>query len=86
MVCVCTGHHAKPNFPKFPGQERFKGRIVHSHSYKVGVFQESNIELVLGAWLDRPDKPIFCNQIFLELDLTDRTSQQNKTNTADYKL
>jgi dimethylaniline monooxygenase (N-oxide forming) len=34
-VLLCCGHHAHPNWPKpWPGQEHFKGRIIHSHSYK----------------------------------------------------
>ncbi|KAI6240684.1 Dimethylaniline monooxygenase [N-oxide-forming] [Aphelenchoides fujianensis] len=31
-VLCCTGHHARPHMAHFPGQERFKGRIIHSHS------------------------------------------------------
>lgn len=33
-VMVCTGHHATTYEPKFPGQEKFKGKIIHSHSFK----------------------------------------------------
>lgn len=45
MVCVATGHHATPNFPKFPGQEKFKGRVIHSHSYKVSELKREGIEM-----------------------------------------
>ncbi|XP_029843021.2 flavin-containing monooxygenase 5 [Ixodes scapularis] len=34
-VMVCVGHHVFPNVPKFRGQEKFKGRITHTHSIKV---------------------------------------------------
>lgn len=33
-VMVCAGHHVFPIIPEFPGQEEFKGRIIHTHSYK----------------------------------------------------
>jgi len=29
-VAVATGHHAKPTYAKFPGQDSFKGEIIHS--------------------------------------------------------
>ncbi|XP_067121921.1 flavin-containing monooxygenase 5-like [Centruroides vittatus] len=33
-VMICSGHHAYPNTAKFEGQEKFQGRITHTHSYK----------------------------------------------------
>lgn len=33
-VMVCTGHHVTPSWASFPGQEKFKGQILHTHSYK----------------------------------------------------
>ena len=33
-VLVCTGHHSFPNIPHIPGQEKFKGKILHSQQYK----------------------------------------------------
>lgn len=33
-VMVCTGHHVTPSMATFPGQEKFKGQILHTHSYK----------------------------------------------------
>lgn len=33
-VMVCTGHHVTPSLATFPGQETFKGQIIHTHSYK----------------------------------------------------
>lgn len=48
MVAVCTGHHARPNFPKFAGQDRFKGRTIHSHSYKDHIGYEDKTVVVVG--------------------------------------
>ncbi|CAL1277340.1 unnamed protein product [Larinioides sclopetarius] len=33
-IMVCIGHHVYPNIPIFPGQQKFKGTIIHSHSLK----------------------------------------------------
>lgn len=29
-IAIATGHHAKPSYAKFPGQDSFKGEIIHS--------------------------------------------------------
>lgn len=35
-VMLCVGHHSEPSWPNpsFPGQDRFEGLKMHSHSYK----------------------------------------------------
>lgn len=33
-VAVCVGHHVYPHVPSFKGQEKFRGRIIHTHSLK----------------------------------------------------
>lgn len=33
-VFVCNGHHWVPNIPKLKGIEHFKGRVMHSYSYR----------------------------------------------------
>ncbi|XP_071949689.1 flavin-containing monooxygenase 5-like [Antedon mediterranea] len=33
-VAIATGHHAEPKRPYFPGQNTFKGQIIHSVDYK----------------------------------------------------
>lgn len=33
-VMVCTGHHVTPSMATFPGQQSFRGQIIHTHSYK----------------------------------------------------
>jgi hypothetical protein len=35
FVIVATGHHWKPKLPDFPGVDKFKGGMMHSHSYRV---------------------------------------------------
>ncbi|XP_070539185.1 flavin-containing monooxygenase 5-like isoform X2 [Ptychodera flava] len=33
-VAIATGHHVTPSWAKFPGQESFKGEIIHGVDYK----------------------------------------------------
>lgn len=33
-VMVCNGHYNDPWMPKLKGQEKFKGQISHSHTYR----------------------------------------------------
>lgn len=46
-VMVCTGHHVTPSMAIFPGQEKFKGKIIHTHSYKKpGEFADKRVVVV----------------------------------------
>src|SRR5437773_12072082 len=33
-VMVCTGHHHKPQLPKYKGMDVFAGQQLHSHFYR----------------------------------------------------
>lgn len=33
-VIVCNGHHSTPRIPKLPGQNLFRGSVMHSHDYR----------------------------------------------------
>ncbi|KAI6175911.1 Dimethylaniline monooxygenase [N-oxide-forming] [Aphelenchoides bicaudatus] len=49
-VLLCTGHHTEPYFPeKWPGQENFKGKIIHAHSYKDHRGYEDKVVTVVGV-------------------------------------
>lgn len=45
---VCTGHHADKNIPDFPGLEKFKGKVTHSHDYKNFRGYEDKRVLIIG--------------------------------------
>ncbi|VDM54375.1 unnamed protein product, partial [Angiostrongylus costaricensis] len=48
-VLLCCGHHAIPRLPSpWPNQERFKGRIIHSHSYRSHKGYEDKIVVIVG--------------------------------------
>lgn len=48
-VMVCAGHHVFPIVPKFPGQDAFKGRVIHTHSYKKPNGYDDKKVLVVGV-------------------------------------
>ncbi|KAI6174785.1 Dimethylaniline monooxygenase [N-oxide-forming] [Aphelenchoides bicaudatus] len=48
-VLCCTGHHAAPKLPSWPGQENFQGRILHSKQYKDPRGFEGHNVLVVGV-------------------------------------
>lgn len=47
-VLVCTGHHAEKNIPKFPGLNKFKGKVTHTHDYKDYKGYEDKRVLIVG--------------------------------------
>ncbi|KAH6565051.1 hypothetical protein BASA50_009942 [Batrachochytrium salamandrivorans] len=49
FVIVCTGHHWKPLFPDYGGMDRFQGKIMHSHLYRVPYPFKDQRVLVVGV-------------------------------------
>ncbi|RWS24687.1 hypothetical protein B4U80_09456 [Leptotrombidium deliense] len=68
-VMVCVGHHVKPNIPTFPGQETFKGKILHTHSYKTSTGFEDKVAVVVGIGNSGGDVAVdlsyVCSQVYL---------------------
>lgn len=48
-VMICTGHHVHPFKPKLNGQEKFKGKIMHSHSFRSAEEFEGKSVVVVGV-------------------------------------
>ncbi|KAM3601033.1 uncharacterized protein V6R79_006387 [Siganus canaliculatus] len=48
-VFVCSGHYSDPHIPDLPGIENFKGKVLHSHSYRFAEPFSAQSVLVLGA-------------------------------------
>ncbi|XP_025836607.1 flavin-containing monooxygenase FMO GS-OX-like 2 isoform X2 [Agrilus planipennis] len=48
-VMICNGHYNQPIYPKLPGQNKFKGRQLHSHHYRSPDPFKGNNVLVIGA-------------------------------------
>ncbi|XP_070532961.1 flavin-containing monooxygenase 5-like [Ptychodera flava] len=68
-VLACTGHHVDPNPVKFPGQEVFRGRVIHSHDYKHSRGYEHKRVLVIGIGNSGGDAAVdlarVCSQVLL---------------------
>ncbi|GBM84512.1 Dimethylaniline monooxygenase [N-oxide-forming] 5, partial [Araneus ventricosus] len=47
-VLVCVGHINKPKMPSYPGQDLFKGKIIHTHSLKGVEPYKDKIVVVVG--------------------------------------
>ncbi|KAI3420107.1 hypothetical protein GPALN_003433 [Globodera pallida] len=48
-VVLAQGHHARPKIVKFEGQDKFEGRLIHSHDYKDSKQYEDQVNVVVGA-------------------------------------
>ncbi|CAD5220130.1 unnamed protein product [Bursaphelenchus okinawaensis] len=49
-VLLCTGHHTEPYWPnKWPGQDKFQGKIMHAHDYKDYKGHENKVVTVVGV-------------------------------------
>ena len=64
-LCVCTGTNTWASLPKFPGQEKFKGTLVHSEDYKKPDIFKGKHVLVIGAGESGSD---ICNEISYHAD------------------
>jgi len=47
-ILACTGHHADKNVPDFPGLDRFKGKVIHSHDYRTPEQFDGKRVVVIG--------------------------------------
>lgn len=48
-VIISTGHHVTPLTAQFPGQEKFKGRITHTHTFKHAEGYQGKRVCVIGV-------------------------------------
>ncbi|MCJ8742551.1 hypothetical protein PDJAM_G00083300 [Pangasius djambal] len=48
-VFICSGHYSVPHLPSIPGIEHFKGKVMHSHSYRCPEPFAHQSVVVLGA-------------------------------------
>ena len=59
-VVVATGHFWAPNFPEFPGIEKFPGRVLHAHDYKCAKEFKGMRVLVIGGSYSADDISVQC--------------------------
>lgn len=71
-VCVCVGHHVYPNVPSFKDQEKFRGRILHTHSLKnADKFRDRRV-VVVGIGNSAVDAVVDVSKVASEVYLSTR--------------
>ncbi|XP_076876675.1 uncharacterized protein LOC143526008 [Brachyhypopomus gauderio] len=48
-VFICSGHYSTPHMPSIPGIKHFKGKVMHSHSYRCPESFSHQSVVVMGA-------------------------------------
>ncbi|CAJ0584989.1 unnamed protein product, partial [Mesorhabditis spiculigera] len=72
-VLCCTGHHTTPWLPeKWPGQDTFPGKCVHSHSYKDHRGYEDHTVVVVGVGNSGGDIAVELSRIAKQVYLVTR--------------
>jgi dimethylaniline monooxygenase (N-oxide forming) len=55
-VAVCNGHHSDPYYPpNMTGRESFKGKLIHSHTYRTPGFASGKKVIVAGMGISGGD-------------------------------
>ena len=72
-VLLATGHHAEPYYPeKWPGQEKFKGKITHAHEYRDHRGYEDKVVAVVGVGNSGGDIAVELSRIAKQVYLVSR--------------
>ncbi|KAE9548752.1 hypothetical protein FO519_008043 [Halicephalobus sp. NKZ332] len=72
-VIIAVGHHAKPHIPDpWPGQNKFKGTILHSHEYKDHKNFEDKVTVVVGFGNSGGDVAVDLSRISKQVYLSSR--------------
>lgn len=72
-VFVCNGHYSDPHLPYIPGIEHFKGKVLHSHSYRHPEPFTNKSVVVLGAKASGVDISIELAQVNAQVILSHNT-------------
>lgn len=68
-VMVCTGHHVQPLVPTFKDQDKFRGKIEHTHSYKKPDSYENKRVVVVGIGNSGGDAAVELSSVADEVSL-----------------
>ncbi|XP_064614834.1 LOW QUALITY PROTEIN: flavin-containing monooxygenase 5-like [Liolophura sinensis] len=63
FVAIATGHHAIPRYPKFPGENTFKGEIIHSVKFKDAITNGMVGKRVLVVGIGNSAVDAACNAV-----------------------
>lgn len=71
-VMVCTGHHGTISMPTFPGQDQFKGTVMHTHSLKTVKDFEKKTVVVVGIGNSGGDAAVESSYVAKQVYLSTR--------------
>ncbi|CAD5234566.1 unnamed protein product [Bursaphelenchus xylophilus] len=84
-VMICTGHHSIPYFPPpFPGQENFRGEIIHSKSYRTCKRFEDKVVVIVGIGNSGGDIAVELSKVAKKVYLSTRSGSWIMNRVWDY--
>ncbi|KAI3449101.1 hypothetical protein Pfo_005766 [Paulownia fortunei] len=72
-VVVCSGHHTQPRVADFPGIEKWPGKQMHSHNYRVPEPFQDQIVVVIGDGPSAKDISLEISKVAKEVYLSSRS-------------
>ncbi|KAL9142106.1 hypothetical protein ABFS82_14G147300 [Erythranthe guttata] len=72
-VVVCSGHHTQPRVADFPGMEKWPGKQMHSHNYRVPEPFRNQIVVVIGDGPSAKDISLEISKVAKEVHLSSRS-------------
>ncbi|KAL7083330.1 hypothetical protein ACP275_14G154600 [Erythranthe tilingii] len=72
-VVVCSGHHTQPRVADFPGMEKWPGKQMHSHNYRVPEPFQDQIVVVIGDGPSAKDISLEISKVAKEVRLSSRS-------------
>ncbi|PIN20861.1 Flavin-containing monooxygenase [Handroanthus impetiginosus] len=72
-VVVCNGHHTQPSVADFPGMEKWPGKQMHSHNYRVPEPFQDQIVVVIGDGPSAKDISQEISKVAKEVHLSSRS-------------
>ncbi|KAK0400086.1 hypothetical protein QR680_003348 [Steinernema hermaphroditum] len=86
-VLVASGHHTTPYLPsKWPGQDEFTGKVLHSHSYKDHRGFEDKVVVVVGVGNSGGDVAVELSRLAKQVYLVTRRGTWVFNRIYDYGM
>lgn len=85
-VLICTGHHADIHRPTFPGLDRFKGKVIHTHDYKNAMGYEDKRIVIVGIGNSGGDAAVELSRVASQVYLSTRRGTWILNRVAEHGL
>ncbi|XP_051132542.1 flavin-containing monooxygenase FMO GS-OX-like 2 [Andrographis paniculata] len=71
-VVICNGHHTRPRSASFPGMEKWPGKQIHSHNYRVPDPFQDQIVVIIGDGASAVDIALEISKVAKQVHLSSR--------------